>query len=95
MVEAFAAETRMKSATVTLVPNNASAFVALKNGVADVTFAVSIEAHWHHTQHEGFCAVHLDQPYTQVEKVFLFAKDQATLRDSFNRWLALFRGPPQ
>lgn len=84
--ESFA-ETRMTAAAITLVPDNASAFAALENGTADVMFTDSIEARWHESQHEGLCAVHPDQPYTQVAKVFLFAKDQAALRDAFNRWL--------
>jgi cyclohexadienyl dehydratase len=84
--ESFA-EARMKAAAVTLVPDNASAFAALENGTADVMFTDSIEARWHESQHEGLCAVHPDQPYTQVAKVFLFAKSQAALRDAFNRWL--------
>ncbi len=84
--ESFA-ESRMKNATVTLVADNAAAFAALETGAADVMFTDSIEAAWHETQHEGLCAVHRDQPYTRVEKVFLFAKDETELRDAFNRWV--------
>jgi cyclohexadienyl dehydratase len=90
--ESFA-ETRLSAATVTLVSDNASAFVALENGTADVMLTDSIEACWHQSQHEGLCAVHPDQPYTRVAKVFLFAKDQQALCDAFNQWLATSQSP--
>jgi cyclohexadienyl dehydratase len=84
--ESFA-EGRMKHATVTLVADNADAFTALETGAADVMFTDSVEAVWHQSQHEGLVAVHPDRPYTRVEKVFVFAKDETALRDAFNRWL--------
>ncbi len=84
--ESFA-EGRMKNAAVTLVADNADAFTALETGTADVMFTDSVEAVWHQSQHEGLVAVHPDRPYTRVEKVFLFARDEADLRDAFNRWL--------
>ena len=84
--ESFA-ERRMNHAAVTLVADNADAFTALETGAADVMFTNSVEAVWHQTQHEGLIAVHPEQPYTRVEKVFLFAKDETALRDAFNRWL--------
>ncbi len=77
----------MKTATVTLVADNADAFTALEAGAADVMFTNSVEAVWHQSQHEGLCAVHPDRPYTRVEKVFLFARDETELRDAFNAWL--------
>jgi len=84
--ESFA-ESRMKHATVTLVADNADAFTALETGEADVMFTDSVEAVWHETQHEGLSAVHPDQPYTRVEKVFLFARHETELRDAFSAWL--------
>jgi len=84
--ESFA-ESRMKAAAVTLVTDNADAFTALETGAADVMFTDSVEAVWHQSEHEGLCAVHPDRPYTRVEKVFLFAKDEAALRDAFDAWL--------
>jgi cyclohexadienyl dehydratase len=84
--ESFA-ESRMKHTAVTLVADNADAFTALETGAADAMFTDSVEAVWHQTQHEGLVAVHPDRPYTRVEKVLLFAKDETTLRDAFNAWL--------
>ena len=36
----------------------------------------------------GLCAVRPDQPYTRVDKVFLFRKDQGELHERFDRWFA-------
>ena len=75
-------------ATVIIVPNNAMPFDYLKTNKADVMFTDSTEAAYQQKLHNGLCAVHPDQPYTHVDKVFLFRKNEAALRDAFDRWLA-------
>ena len=85
--EAFAMNT-IKHAVLILVPNNAAPFSYLKDGRADVMFTDSIEALYQAKNSDGaLCAVNPDKPYTHVEKVALFARDQGKLRDTFNSWL--------
>jgi cyclohexadienyl dehydratase len=83
----FALE-EIKEAVIILVSHNAMAFDYLENDRADVMFTDSIEAVYHQEQREGLCAVNPDRPYTHVERVFLFRKDESALRDMFNAWLA-------
>jgi len=78
----------IERAVIILVPDNSMAFDYLENDRADVMFTDSIEAIYHQEQREGLCAVNPDNPYTHVEKVFLFGKDEVALRDTFNVWLA-------
>lgn len=78
----------IEEAVIILVPHNDTAFEYLENGRADVMFTDSIEAVYHQEQREGLCAVNSDKPFTHVEKVFLFRKEEGALRDGFNAWLA-------
>jgi len=78
----------IKEAVIILVPHNALAFDYLENDRADVMFTDSIEGVYHQEQREGLCAVNPDKPFTHVEKVFLFRKDEGALRDAFNAWFA-------
>ena len=90
--EAFAMN-NIKRAVLILVPNNAAPFSYLKDGRADVMFTDSIEALYQAKNSDGaLCAVNPDRPYTHVEKVVMFARDQRTLRDTFNAW---FKARPQ
>lgn len=75
-------------ATLTIVPNNLLPFDYLRNGKADVMFTDSTEAVYIQHQNGGLCAVHPDKPYTHIDKVFLFRKDEDALRDEFDAWLA-------
>ena len=84
--------TRIDRAVVIIVPDNAMAFAYLEKGEADVMFTDAEEAVWRQSQGEGLAAVNPDRPYTRSEKVFLFGKDQAALRDRFNRWLKAWGG---
>ncbi|WP_421722870.1 transporter substrate-binding domain-containing protein [Bauldia sp.] len=76
------------AAVVIIVPNNTLPFTYLLEDRADVMFTDAIEAVYKQDQGEGLCAVHPDRPYTHDDKVFLFRKDEAALRDTFNAWLA-------
>jgi cyclohexadienyl dehydratase len=78
----------IKHAVIILVPDNDMAFEYLENDSADVMFTDSIEAVYHQQEREGLCAVKPDKPFTHVDKVFLFQKDEGALRDAFNAWFA-------
>lgn len=84
--EPFALD-HIDEAVVIIVPNNALAFQYLESGQADVMFTDSVEAVWHQTQREGLVAIHPDRPYTRSERVFLFAKNAAGLKEQFDVWL--------
>ena len=79
---------KIKEAVIILVPHNALAFEYLENDRADVMFTDATEAIYHQQQREGLCAVNPDKPYTHIEKVFLFRKEEGVLRDRFNAWLS-------
>ena len=79
--------TRIDRAVVIIVPDNAMAFAYLEKGEADVMFTDAEEAVWRQSRGEGLAAVNPDKPYTHSEKVFLFGKGEAALRDRFNAWL--------
>jgi cyclohexadienyl dehydratase len=77
-----------RQATLILLPDNQRPFAYLLEGRADVMFTDAIEALYRQQTMPGLCAVRPDEPYTRVEKVFLFRKDQRGLRDRFDRWFA-------
>lgn len=75
-------------ATLIIVLDNAQPPEYLLAGEADVFFTDSIEAVYIEGLDQGLCAVNPDQPYTHDDKVFLFAEDEADLRDAFDRWFS-------
>ena len=78
---------RIMQAVLIIVPDNAEPFAYLSDGRADVMFTDSIEAVYQQKNTEGvLCAVNRDTPYTHVEKIVMFAKDQADLRGKFDAW---------
>ncbi len=85
--ESFA-HAHIDHATLTIVPNNLLPFDYLREGKADVMFTDSTEAVYIQHQNGGLCAAHPDRPYTHIDKVFLFRKDEDALRDEFDAWLA-------
>ncbi|MCJ9429539.1 transporter substrate-binding domain-containing protein [Kordiimonas marina] len=84
------ARAHIRTATLTVTKDNHAPFALLKAHKADVMFTDSLEAEYRQRRREGLCAVRPDAPYTRVEKVFLFRKDQKALRDRFNAWV---KGP--
>lgn len=78
---------RVQRAQLIVLPDNETPFDYLADGRADVMFTDSEEALYRQRITPGLCAVRPDHPYTHVEKVFLFRKDQGVLRDDFDRWL--------
>jgi cyclohexadienyl dehydratase len=81
------ARTHIKRAKLTIMPDNELPFAYLLDGRADVMFTDSVEALYRQQITPGLRAVRPDQPYTRVEKIFLFRRDRQALRDQFDRWL--------
>lgn len=78
---------KLMNAVLIIVPNNEQPFVYLFDKRADVMFTDSIEAVYQQRVTNGLlCAVKPDEPYTRVEKVAMFAKDQGDLLARFNAW---------
>jgi len=80
------ARSRIRQARLVILPDNQAPFAHLRDGRADVMFTDSVEALYRQQIMPDLCAVRPDQPYTRVEKVFLFRNDQRALRDRFDRW---------
>ncbi len=81
----------IRHAEIILVPDNHEPFDFLREGKADVMFTDSLEAQYLEQQNSGLCAANPDDPFTHVEKVFLFRKEEESLRQAFNHWLAAGR----
>ena len=79
---------RISHAEIILVPDNHEPFEFLRTGKAGVMFTDLLEAQFLEQQRTGLCAVNADRPFTHVDTVFLFRKDEEGLRRAFNRWLA-------
>jgi cyclohexadienyl dehydratase len=79
----------IEHAVLVLVPDNQMPFAYLLDRRADVMFTDSVEAVYRQQTTPGLCAVHPDAPYTRVEKIFLFHKDEGELRDQFDEWVAV------
>ena len=79
---------RIHNAEIILVPDNHTPFEFLRAGNADVMFTDLLEAQYLEEQDTGLCAANPDAPFTHVDKIFLFRKEEAELQQSFNQWLA-------
>lgn len=84
--EKFARET-LKQAELAVLQDNHAPFHALLSRKADVMFTDALEATYKESEGKGLCGVNTDTPYTSIRKVFLFAKGQDALLQSFNTWL--------
>ncbi|WP_298770276.1 transporter substrate-binding domain-containing protein [uncultured Shewanella sp.] len=83
--EAFALS-RVKKATLIIVPNNHLPFILLTENKADVMFTDSIEVNYMHSINPALCGLASKKLYTQSEKVFLFGRDEGALQQQFNAW---------
>lgn len=81
------ARRHVQRAMLTVLPDNEMPFAYLLDRRADVMFTDSVEALYRQTIMPELRAVRPQQPYTRVEKVFLFRKDRQALRDQFDHWL--------
>lgn len=81
------ARTHIKHARLVILPDNDAPFAQLLDRRADVMLTNSVEALYRQQIMPALRAVRPDQPFTRVEKIFLFRKDQHALRDEFDQWL--------
>lgn len=79
---------KIHNAEIILVPDNHLPFEFLRAGNADVMFTDLLEAQYLEEQGTGLCTANPAAPFTHVEKVFLFRKEEAELQQTFNQWLA-------
>src|SRR5215471_16146780 len=82
--EAFA-KAHFTRATVTIHPDNASVFLELVAGRADVMVTDGLEADHQAELHPELCAVPV-APFTRLEKAYMFARDPA-MKTYIDGWL--------
>ena len=83
--EAFA-RANFKRAHVTIHHDNASVFMELVAGRADVMVTDGLEADHQARLHPELCAVPVEAPFTRLEKAYMFARDPA-LKSFIDGWL--------
>ncbi|MCL1125323.1 transporter substrate-binding domain-containing protein [Shewanella surugensis] len=77
---------RIKKATLIIVPNNHLPFRYLVENKADVMFTDSIEVDYISRINPLLCGLRSKKRYTTSEKVFLFRRDEVALQKKFNTW---------
>jgi len=83
--EAFA-RVNFPRAQVTIHHDNASVFMEIVAGRADVMVTDGLEADHQAHLHPELCAVPVAAPFTRLEKAYMFARDQ-TLKEYIDGWL--------
>ena len=83
--EAFA-RANFTEADVTIHHDNASVFTEIVAGRADVMVTDGLEADHQAALHPELCAVPVAQPFTRLEKAYMFARDQA-MKEFIDTWL--------
>src|SRR5688572_7702665 len=83
--EAFA-RANFKRAQVTIHHDNASVFLEIVSGRADVMVTDGLEADHQAQLHPELCAVPVAQAFTRLEKAYMFARDPA-LKAFIDAWL--------
>jgi cyclohexadienyl dehydratase len=83
--EAFA-RANFRRAQVTIHHDNASVFLEIIAGRADVMVTDGLEADHQAQLHPELCAVPVAQPFTRLEKAYMFARDPA-LKAFIDGWL--------
>lgn len=83
--EAFA-RANFVHAGVTIHHDNASVFAEIVAGRADVMVTDGLEADHQAQLHPELCAVPVAQPFTRLEKAYMFARDPV-LKAFVDRWL--------
>lgn len=83
--EAFA-RANFTRARVTIHHDNASVFLEIVAGRADVMVTDGLEADHQAALHPELCAVPVDAPFTRLEKAYMFARDSA-LKAFIDDWL--------
>ena len=89
--EAFA-RANFTQAEVTIHHDNASVFLEIVEGRTDVMVTDGLEADHQAALHPGLCAVPVPEPFTRLEKAYMFAQD-AAMKAYIDAWLgAAFAG---
>ncbi len=83
--EAFA-KANFPQAQVTIHHDNASVFLELVAGRADVMVTDGLEADHQAQLHPELCAVPVAAPFTRLEKAYMFARDPA-MKEFIHAWL--------
>jgi cyclohexadienyl dehydratase len=83
--EAFA-RANFRRAQVTIHHDNASVFMEIVAGRADVMVTDGLEADHQAQLHPELCAVPVAAPFSRLEKAYMFARDPA-LKAFIDRWL--------
>jgi cyclohexadienyl dehydratase len=86
--EAFVRE-RIKSAEVTIFPDNTKIFDEILAGRADVMITDASETRLQQKLRPGLCAVHPDQPFTFAEKAYLLPRGDVVFKAFVDQWLNL------
>src|SRR6266478_4374615 len=84
--EAFA-HANFTRAQVTIHHDNASVFAEIVAGRADVMVTDGLEADHQAVLHPELCAIPVAEPFTRLEKAYMFARDPA-MKAFIDRWLA-------
>ncbi len=84
--EAFA-RANFTRADVTIHHDNASVFMEIVAGRADVMVTDGLEADHQARLHKELCAVPVAQPFTRLEKAYMFARDPV-MKEFIDGWLA-------
>lgn len=83
------ARANLKTAEITVFPDNTRIFDEIAAGRADLMMTDSSETRFQQKQHKGvLCAVHPDQPFDFAEKAYLLPRDMA-LKQFVDTWLHL------
>ncbi len=83
--EAFA-RANFKRAQVTIHHDNASVFLEIVAGRADVMVTDGLEADHQAALHPELCAAPVAAPFTRLEKAYMFARDKA-MKAFIDDWL--------
>ena len=83
--EAFA-RANFKRAQVTIHHDNASVFLEIVAGRADVMVTDGLEADHQAALHPELCAAPVAAPFTRLEKAYMFARDKA-MKAFIDNWL--------
>ncbi|MGK9168568.1 transporter substrate-binding domain-containing protein [Inquilinus limosus] len=86
--ESFARET-MKSAKITVFPDNTKIFDEILAGRADLMITDATETRLQQKLRPGLCAVHPDQPFTFAEKAYLLPQGDEVFKAFVDQWLHL------
>lgn len=86
--ESFA-RASLKTAKITVFPDNTKIFEEILAGRADLMMTDAIETRLQEKRHPGLCAVHPDKPFTFSEKAYLLPRGDEAFKAFVDQWLRL------